>query len=264
MGIISGNDATVSGENTNRLWRIEYVETPATYKAGNTKSAEGAKCGIGDWQGFYLGYGHTPAAFPGVDFTFTGSTDGSKGATGTAYCELIRILWDIKAGKLIEYMVQFSGNGALTVGAAVATDATVPDPPCTESMGFSFGTAVSAINYMELILRNPGKKYINSDTAGETRRKRGYLSGEFTVRMDEGDTSALPTRGQIAVAQFDVTDTLYWELTWGKIVKVIAGVDHESNEVVGSEVQGVFLPFDAGVEGSLTNPASTEQWPYSD
>ena len=129
MTVISGIDMAVNGASTARTFQIrEFGQPRRGYSAsGFAKGTGRSKAPVG-FSGWYLGYGHTPAVFPGAAFTFTGSVDGALGVTGAAICTANIIRASIEQGGPIEYMVRFFGDGALTKGAAVGTDATVPAP----------------------------------------------------------------------------------------------------------------------------------------
>ena len=265
MGVDTALSMAISGEECARLATIDNIQELVPYVASNTSAGTGRKCGISDWRSTGMGYGYQPAVFPGDSFTLTFSLDGTNGYTGSGYCEQVDIIIDVEKGGYIENAVHASRNGALTVGAAAATDTTIPDPPCVQSLSVKLDTtAQDDVRFMHLMMRCPGKKYVSSDTAGGRERKRGAMDAQLTYRVYNIDPADLPTKGTQYVVNVMVTvsGTLSWELKWMRCESVKQLADHESDECVSAEVKMSFDCSDGETLGWIINPADSTVWPF--
>jgi hypothetical protein len=267
MGVITGLNMTVNGENTLRMWQIEELSELTPYVASNTDSGTGRKCGIDDWKGIYLGYGHTPAVFPGDFFTFAASMDGALGwysEENGAYCEQIDIVLDVEKNQYIQYAVHFSRNGTLTKGAAVYSDTTVPSPPCPESLTVIRGEVdENDVRFAHLIMRCPGRPYVSSSTSGGRKRNRGAFDAALEYHRYFSDPTTLPAVETDYRMQLEVTDATNWDLEWMKMVRLEAIVNTETQENVGVKLFFEFNGQNGTATGSVKNPALTEKWPFS-
>jgi len=242
MGVDTALSMAISGEECARLATIDNIQELVPYVASNTSAGTGRKCGISDWRSTGMGYGYQPAVFPGDSFTLTFSLDGTNGYTGSGYCEQVDIIIDVEKGGYIENAVHASRNGALTVGAAAATDTTIPDPPCVQSLSVKLDTtAQDDVRFMHLMMRCPGKKYVSSDTAGGRERK----GTQYVVNV-----------------MVTVSGTLSWELKWMRCESVKQLADHESDECVSAEVKMSFDCSDGETLGWIINPADSTVWPF--
>ena len=264
MGVIAGNLIHVDGANTVAAWKVRYKGQLADYRGSNTQSGVGRELGNSDWRGIYRAYGHTPLYFPGETFTFTGTVDGTNGATGAAICDRIRVWWDIEQGKKIQHEVSFSAMGALTLGAAAASDSTSPDPPTSKGMFIKLnGTAQTDIRRMELIVVAGNKPYVSSTTDGVTKRAVGPIDATLNFSLYQDDPSLLPSVALDYgyVASLYVTSTTYWELAWMMCDDIDYGGDHEGEENVGGTVGMSFNGFSGTTAGWIKTPAGTAKWP---
>lgn len=261
--VLCGNVMAINGVNTVRRFTIRKLNDSRPYVASNTKGGSGREEGPFDWVGVYSAYGHTPAVFPGEAFAFVGSTDGSVGFTGTAIVDRIHIKWDIEKKAILEHYVYFSSNGALTEGAAVATDTTSPAPTSSKNMYVALdGTKQTHIRNMELVIVSKNKPYVDSDTDGWTKREKGPIDFQFRYGIYEGTPASLPTMGQDYVVAFYATPTSTWELAWGHIEGYEDfNVDHEGQENVSAVVIGSMSGFSGTMAGWIKNPAGDTKWP---
>lgn len=265
MGVISGISAAVSGASgiTMREWRIREIQRGPKWVASISQAGVSAACGAKDWRGYFLGYGHTPVVFPGETFTFLGSVDGTLGVTGPAICDRIVITWDIEAGKVIEYRVDFSANGTLSKGAAAATDSGTPVVVCSTSMYVKIDAQNQTdIRYMRLVITAANRPYNSSDTAGQVKRNSGNINAECLYRLYQDSPANLPALAMPKVLRFYVTATTYWELTWMRLEEIEDyGVNLEEAENVGATIKGAFVAYNGTGAGTIINPATTTKWP---
>lgn len=264
MGVISGTNLAINGEETARRFSLSSNNKLAAGVASNTQRGMLRRPGVKDWKGSYGGYGHTPAVFPGADFTFTGSLTGSQGATGEAICSRIVMNWDIERGELIAYRVYFEANGDLTFGAAAASDSSIPDPPTTQAMFIALdGGQQTQIRNMDLDISCRNRPYVTSDTDGDTKREPGNF--DFLLRYGmyfDSDTVTLPTLETAYIAKMYVTASTFWELKWARIESVLEFQgDHEKDEPASCIVTAAMDASDGAAIGSITNPASSVVWP---
>jgi uncharacterized protein YneR len=229
------------------------------------QGAEGQLAGNTDWRGVYLGYNHTPNVFPGDSFPFTMSLDGVNGVTGTARCERLRIRAPVEEGQKIEFEVTFGGNSALARGSAVAADTDDIDTVSAISRDVEFaGVAEADVRYWELdlYLKNV-RRYTTSTLAGSYRRNSGILAGRWKYGIYTDDITAASARiNNFYVMKFNVTATLFWQLTWGHVKGVRdLTADYESDENVNAEVYGVFSGANGTSIGSIIDPLVATKWP---
>jgi hypothetical protein len=266
MTVIAGTSAVVDGEDTIRAWRVRHVNKTVPYVASNTNGAVSRIVGVNDWTGWYLGYGHTPANFPGDAFTFTGNVADSVGATGDARCERFDLNWSPATGGLIEYRVFFGSNGALTIGATSSvSDSTSPNPPTSACMKIELdGTEVDDLTQFAMSIRARNLPYVSSSNCvtnvPRTKRIAGPVDGEMTFRFYQGAFASIPSVGSIDVAKLYVTSTTYWQLSSVIIDSVEPEPDHMSNEPVAVTCHASFTGFSAGAAGVIANPAGSEKW----
>ena len=264
MGVINGVGGAVDGRSTVRQWSIREIQRGAKWVASNTSAGVARKCGVKDWRGYFTGYGHTPATFPGQTFTFTGSVDGTLGVSGPAICDRIVITWDIEAGKIIEYRVDFSANGTLSKGAGVAADATTPVVECSTSMYVTIGGGQQTdIRFMRLVITCDNRPYVSSDTAGQVKRNSGNIDAECLYRLYQDVPANLPTLAVPNQLRFHVTgDPTYWEMTWMLLEEIEDyGADREGAENVGATIKGAFCAYNGTGAGTIVSPSTTQKWP---
>lgn len=268
MAVIAGLDMAISAggnpESTGRAFKIFVSADEAAFAASNLKGAEGHIAGNTDWRGVYLGYGHTPNVFPGDDFAFIGSLDGTNGVLGTALCERLRIRAPVEEGQKIEYEVTFGANSSLTAGSAAATDTTNVSAVSAISRDVEFdGTPETDVRSWELdlYLKNV-RRFASSSTAGEYRRNTGILAGKWKYGVYTDNIAAVEARlNNFYVMKFNVTASLFWQLTWGHVKNVALDADYEDELNVHAEVSGVFSCSNGTSLGSIIDPGTTQKWP---
>jgi hypothetical protein len=272
MAVIDGKSMAVDGQKTIFGWQIDYDGNEAEYVASNTGGGVARKGGNRDWTGWYDAYGDTatpwaPTTFPGDSFTFTGTTETAKGATGTARCTRLVMLADLRPGGYVTYRVFFGANGALTIGAAAATDTTEPSPQHVAGLYCSLGgVQQSNVNFMQLMLTRGCRRYVSAECDGQYKRTEGdRMDVEGRWRVYEDTPANLPIVGQEYAAKFAVTPAMaqYWEINWLVIDEVRdLGVNrNKTDEPVYAEIVGRFVAENGTSAGSIVNPAGATKFP---
>jgi len=274
MAVLAGVAGAVDGSNAIRVWSVSTTNDLQAYVHSGTQQGTGRLAGNGDWSGNYTAYGHTPDVMPGETFTFTGSIDGTNGATGSALVESVEIAWDIEAGTIIQHVVNFASNGALTLGAAAATDVVVPDPPtsigCKLTLAAPAATPafseVTDIRTMTLTITSSNPSYASSTTAAATKRLRGNIDFTFTFSVYEDDFADIPAAGDIQSARVYVDATTFWDLNWIMFGEASGlEVDIEGPGIVGATLNSSMNGF-TGIAatptvGFIKTPAAVTYWP---
>ena len=274
MTVISGEGGAVDGINTVRNWKCNTSAELQAYIASNTKGGTGRKAGNKDWSGSYDAYGHTPVKMPGDGFTFKGTMEGTKGVEGVALCDSVEIVCDIAAGAIISHVCNFSANGALARGAAVAADASTPDPPSAIGCKVALGTTVATPDWTDiddverwtLTITKEGKAYVSSSTAAQNKRKSGNIDFNIAVPVLLSDPSTVTAENVVKAIRLYVTASTYWELKWvmfGSHSDV--AVDRETADIVGLTLNGSMNGWtDIGgssTEGGIWKPSAAKWWP---
>ncbi len=274
MGVISGIAGAVNGVSGMRNWSIMTSAEVQAYIASHTAGGTGRQIGNTDWSGSYGCYGHTPASLPGAALSFVGSIDGTNGAAGTAIVDSCDIECDIEASGLLSHTVNFSGNGALTLGAGVAADATTAIPGTAIGCKAAFGTLVAEpvwtdivdVRNWKLSLSAANQEYVNSGTSGQKRRTAGNIDATISIAVHVDDLADLPVLNAIHAVRLYVSATLYWEILWGIVGEASdIQIDREGAAIVGATINlpwtGIATIAAAATKGSIKTPAGATFWP---
>lgn len=281
MSVISGVGGAIDGVGTVRKWTLSASAEVTMWVASGSKQGTSRVAGARDWTGSYDAYGHTPTHMPGDSFTFTGSYDGTNGWTGPAKVESVTINWNQETSEPISHTVAFSSDGAITLGAAAATDATTPQPSPSVGCIIKAADPSATPSYVEindirsatLTITRALKPYRSSSTVsgGESRTKRvvgGAFDFTFSYSLYEGDPSNLFEPNAVKHFQVfvDTVPTLHWELKWVRMTELSdIEVDHETGELVGATQNGEMCGFTdiatVSTEGKLADPTPTTIWP---
>lgn len=270
MGVISGLSAAVekdgSAESTLSGWQVRDIHeiAPASYAGSNTRAGMTSTQGNQDWRGRYQNYGHTPLLFPGDQFTFLGSINALTGCSGAAICDRIIITAAGEEGRNILCVSEFSSNGALSYGAAVASD--VSTPTIYNAAGRKVargGVDVDETSYWRLILGARNRRFFASGVPGVARRQPGVFYAQWMYQCYTDDPTSIPARGSVAALRFYVTAALYWELSLCRFDLIDEfGADIEGQKPVGYTAAGSFVGYIGGSPiGHVINPAGTTKWP---
>lgn len=276
MSVIAGVGGAVNGQSTVRAWTITSLADIQAIVASGSKQGTVLVAGNVDWNGNFTAYGHTPAVMPNEGFTFTGSIDGTNGATGTAIVDSVEIVIDIETGAVIAYTVNFSGNGILVLGSAAATDSTKPCPLTSIGTKAQLGTMASSPVFTEITdvrtititITADNQGYVSSGTAGGMKRVAGNISATVSITVYEGDPANLPAANSEGVLRLFVTSTLFWEFKYIRFADISdVGVDVEGATIAGATINGTWSAFgeisSTCTEGSIKKPDLSTYWPLS-
>lgn len=277
--VVSGLESAVNGQSAVKEWKIRYQKPGAPMVHSKTGGAVARACGVGDWRGFFHGYGYLPVVLPGDTFTFTARQDDSAaaantgdGVSGPAIADSATIIWDIERAKTIEYRVDFSGNGAFSLDQDfLAVDDQAVVHQCTEGLTVTIGgTHTSQLRNLQLILRRKNRAFNHSGTAGWVNRTIGTLDAEFRLRRYLDSSEPFPVLATPLVYRFNVTSTLYYQLTYCQSELIDDyGAETEGDEDADAALRGVFNAYVGTTQGSIllplgTPPTLTEWWPSDD
>ena len=274
MAAISGAVGAINGIPNIMNWT---VTTTAALPDMVTSGASGGTiriAGNGDWSGSYNSEGAVPTQLPGDSFTFTGSMDETNGATGDAMVSRVLINVPVAEGGAITHTVEFGSNGTLTLGAAAATDATVPSPESAIGCKLNTGTMIAVPVWteipdvtsmsIELVRANP--VYHSSTTGATAKRFEGNLDARVTVGVIIGDPADLPAVNAVAGVQAFINATEYWEFKWAYLESIDnVTVDPSTRAPVScnlnfamtavAEIAAVWT------KGTIKKPDTTTYWP---
>ncbi len=275
MGTVLGGSAgAVNDVDTVGNWSVTSTADLQAVIASNTKKGTVLLDGNTDWSGSWVAYKGTPDYKPGDTLTFTGSIDGTNGATGSVMVDSIEIVIDIEAGGVITATVNFSGNGALTLGAAAATDATTPDPPTSIGTKVELGTMVAVpvwtevddVRTVTLTLTRDNQAYVSSSTSGATKRIAGNWSATVAMTVYEDDWADIETINAEKRMRIYVDSTTYWLVEFVKLAEASdLTVDIEAGALIGATQNFQWTAYadvaGSQTEGEITDPGSTTWWP---
>lgn len=264
MGVIAGIKGGVNGGSTVGPWRIQWWGEPPEFVASNTAGGVSEACGPTDWKGWYEAYGYEPAVFPGEALSFTGDLENGKGVVGTAIVDRLIVTADIERGVPIKHRVEFSCNGTLTKGDAAVTDSTTPTIYCPTSLTVvRDGVDVDNCRFWRIILGARNKAYVDSSTAGQRRRVKGAIYGQWMYRVYTSDPSTLPDENTVFDGHFEVVaNSLYWGLAYCRVHQVEdLGPDPEGEDCVGAIVTGAWNATYGTMAGSIVTPAGVSKFP---
>ena len=226
MVYITGKDGMVNGAKTVRMWEINPKAPGGPYAGSGAAGAIDRIVGAKDWVGRYGAYGYLPVSMPGSALAFVGSIDGSVGVYGTAIVTTVRLDIEVPQNedeppRPIAHVVEFKANGTLTRGAAVATDAVVPNPPNPKDLKVRLATPgtsdwddVCSVWKASLVLTSNGPSYRPGCNTGQTYRLAGNIDAKFQYSTYVSAATALPTEGQSYGLRLFVTAADYWEFLW--------------------------------------------------
>jgi hypothetical protein len=266
MTLLSGYGGAVSGVGGIGQWDISYKNDLTTYANSATKGANTRLAGNFDWTGSYKAEYRAAAGIPvkpGDIATFTGSVDGTRGATGSMMVDSVEIKWDVEGNKPIDYTVKFSSCGALVLGAAVATDATftlpVPAGSCIVKLDT---TELTDIRTITLTLTRANQAYVSSTTAGVKKRIKGIFDATCSLSVYCDAYASLPTPGTVKQVKLYVDATTFFDIEW-MMVSDISGIqaDMESGKIVGATINMGYVSVKTGAAGYVKDPLVATLYP---
>lgn len=281
MSVLSGFGGAVGSVDTVRDWKISSSADLAAFVASNTVKGTGRLDGNYDWTGSYTCYGHTPVNFSGDAVSIILSLDGAVGVTGEIVISEVTLDWDVEGAGIISHNTTFEGDGAIGLGAAVASDSTIPNPPSAAGCGLFTGTLIDApvfteitdIRTMSLTLTAATPSYSSSGTYADGKPRIKRLSGgvidasiSWTTYQETGANLLVP--GDVHVFKLGVdpgaTPTKFWEIRWMRVDEASDfGADIEGSGLVAA-AQGASLDAFNQVPitktGKITDPAGAVRW----
>ncbi len=263
MGVASGITCLVDGVPSMSGWWVQDTNLAPEFSSSDTPGAMARETGNSDWKGAYRAYGHTPVHFPGEAIDFKGDiTDVPKGVNGTGIINRITVTCPIEEGKLIDTVVEFSGNGALAHTTGNATKGADPKIFSAIIRKIKWANSDVAVRNWRLVMSARNRPYVDTDTAGLVLRNAGNVDAQFEYGLYEDDPADRPTKGDVQIIKFFVTASTSWDLTWGILQQVGPfRADHEGAENVAGIVRGSWTSQDGTSIGTLINPAGGTKWP---
>ncbi len=274
MSLLSGRLAAINGVPSVGLWEIAEKAAQAEYVNSATDGGTGRLAGNLDWNGHYEADGAVPAVLPGAALSLLGSCDGALGVSGEALVDDVEINWDIEGGKHISHTVNFSANGALTRGAAVAADASLSNPETSIGTKAELGTVAAVpvfteladVRKMKLKLSAKNTNYVSSSTAGQTKRIRGPIDADISLDVYCEDLADLPAVNSISALRLYTSATLFFLVNWA-IFGEATGIqaDRRTGKLVGATLNaklcGLATVGGTRTMGGIWLPGATLWWP---
>lgn len=270
--VIRGKDLAIDGESTTDYFEINTRRELVPLVAGNTVGGVMRSDGNDRWWGFYELYAKATsqtARWVNDSFTFKGAPvqSGSKGVSGTAKINSIKLIWDVRNCRYLKTQVGFVCHGALSLGETAPTDTSQPNPATVKGMYPTFGGTSYQnyhVEYMELMFSAKDQHwYVTADAAdaGQVLHTDGDVDCHGEFRMLTDDSSDFPTLGAIDVASFYVTDSTYWEITWMRVAGIEPWItDRRKPSQVAATVKLDFSGFTGTQAGTIIDPAGATKW----
>jgi hypothetical protein len=266
-----------------KSWTISKTAGNTAYVDSATKGATTRGEGNKDWTGSFSADGY-PAVAPGETVTFLGTMDAVKGCSGSAIIESVKVDWDFAGGGSVAHEVTFAGNGVLTLGAAVAADASICSPVSCLNGKVELATPAASPSWTELAgvenvsitFTRPGQTYVDTSTDGWTKRKRGALDWTASIRVHPDSNTGNAAYGLEGLPQpgtikgIKVTDAqgtpLSYTLNWGMFADVSdVAVSRETQGIVSATLAvamcATTLISGVATAGSITLPDASVMWP---
>lgn len=282
MGAHSGRFGVVNNQHSIRNWQVSETSATKPYVASNTKGGRGRKRGTRDWSGSFTQYGIIPSLKPGQKFTFAGytapddDTFGSNGKTysGPAIVESIALTVNWQSADPVQSVINFAGDGALTLGTGLYSDDTEPDVATPEDIragylivGGSGSDSEDAVDLcltqFTLNLLTNNVTSVNSCTAGQTQRKTGPFDWNASLQMEEDGRPDFDIDDDVELWLF-LNDAMAWHLKWGLVKEFTnLNVDRETGAIISQTVNIEMNGFSDGEAGIVEN-STEELWPSAE
>lgn len=290
MGYISGKGGAVNGVPEVRVWDMNAESIGGPYASSASAGAVDRIVGSNDWTGRYGAYGDMPAVLFDDSFAFVGSVDGSVGVYGTAVVTQIRIDIEIpqepsQPPTPIAHVVEFKANGVLHKGAAVAADATVPNPPNPKDLNIQYAVPAASPSWIDLngsvhraslILRRPTPVYRRGKGYGFTNRVTGHFDAHLEFGCYVSAFTSTLEEGEIYGIKLYTSPTRTWLIDWMlcealnemKTPIEEAGFIEAGTRALVSmnprlSLKSVTLIDAVATRGSITAPDSSVIWPIT-
>lgn len=279
MTVVSGQFGAVNAQASVSDWTISKTATTSAFVASNTKGGTGRVTSIQDWTGTFNQNVGEPTVLPGTSFTFQGALGPTTGVwdsnavtySGTAFMQQAAITWDFSASNIITSSLTFQGDGAVT-GPTAATVKDTSAPAVKAVYGTKLQKAaatgtptweeVDNIASMSLTLTSDIKSYVNSSTAGWTKRLAGNY--DWTAEVTLQDDAEPVAVGTDYKWRFFIDSTTYWELIWGQVTGYgNIAANPSSGDIVSksfSIAMNGYADTSNPTDGIVTTPSSADWW----
>ncbi|MCS7226530.1 MAG: hypothetical protein NZ821_06005 [Gloeomargarita sp. SKYB31] len=212
MAVIGGTKLAVEGLATVASWKITWTEDKLSVVASNTKQTVARICGVRDWEGQIVCYGHTPVYLPGDTFEFCGVVDGNRGVKGDCVVAAITLLVDYANVVPLRIVYDIAGKGPLQFTTKEITDTATPTIICPTGLTLSLNN--TPLDYVASCMIRATcslPSYVANTTSGWRCRLTGPLDAMavLTVWLN---SSALPSTSQTHTIQLQVEQNKAWTL----------------------------------------------------
>lgn len=277
----SGQFGVIDGVSSLRNWTINEGFTTVKAVHSGSKHGTDRQRGIYDWTGSYSAFGGIPFKMPGEYLTLeaykvpdaTNDLDNGEIFTGSALVLSAAITWNFTTNEAISHVVNFGGNGELTIDNGeqildASTDALLP--PCSGKIAYFVDprlTTIAHVTQAVLTFTREAKTSVNSGTsAGDGKCLTTRVPGsaiDWTLAItteDSNEVAALATGSVLELRAF-INASQFWGLKWG-ILGQRSGinVDVEGGNIVGATHNAEMKANLAGVMGSITKPGTGPAW----
>ncbi len=274
MAVISGVLGAVNTIPCIRQWEGTVSDEIQEVVCSSSDGMKQRIPGNQDWSGKFTQYATGPIVMPGDSLGFIGSIEGAVGIAGTVIVDQIDVNVDVEAGGVISLETSFSGNGSVTVGAAVAADVTLNIPEGAVGTKIELAidlttpifVAIDDIRTYTLSFTSENGSYVSSSTAGGVRRIAGNKDATGSFTQYASDFADMMQIGDVAILRFFINATEFWELKFVRVVYLSnLQVDRESAALIGGTVNfafsGVELVSASPAKGTIIKPDTNAWWP---
>lgn len=270
--MITGLEAAIDGVPCIERFRINLTAQDNAVACSDSAMAVLRSSSNKDWNAVVSAFGHTPAKLPNDKFTFTArDADGQgwRSETNGAIVRQAHVFCRPQSSEPFYYHLYISGNGSLTPGEYSATGGPYPTPASSIGRGVSIDdTPLTGIAQWELILSsNLARPIWPAHKIGWPVRDSGNIDAEIVFRQHPDLVDDLPEIGDEAIYNLFVTDTLSWEIKWGKLldlpVEYVVRNQNNEPEFVAAENRAHFSASVGGQQGHILKPGAAQWWPFS-
>ena len=273
MGYITGESAAIDGFVCLKKFEILTIGDAADAICTANPAGVVGVVGNDDWFGRAIGYGASPAKYPGQTFTFTGVLSNGTGRSGAAIVQSVRMRWEVEAATPLEHDIMFASNGALSeVTGSSVTDTGAPSGVSAKGMGLRIDGTLFNVRRMMLQIDCKNALYNDTGTAGHTARLRGTFHGKFQVEAYYDDPADLPAKHTykqlIFQTETGADSTVGWALNYGLIRNVrdninTYGTGDGRAEAVYALIEGQWSSYYGTNQGYIKMPDDTQIWPLA-
>jgi len=262
-------------------WKISESASSTRHAHSASNKAQESYVGIEDWTGTVNGVAVEPPIFPGTDFVFIGSTEGTVGVTAPARCVGMTVVIDYSTATPVMWTLNIAAQGAagtgLVRGPGAALDLSTPLPVIPKSFIEStimVADVAATPDYAALAnstkftinMTEAAGTYSSSTTRLFTGRTPGVIDLNFTIEGLIQDTTAYtdwPDTNDVQHVQAWVNATQHWDIDWMRMTGCTYGAAL-ADQTIPVTITGVLAALqNAGdaPDGKIITPGSTTIWP---